>query len=278
MKAKTVLNDEYWTAFKVKATQMNLVRTVEIMSVVNISDFTNYTAMHYGDVGIMPNLIPMLPSEKAAVTLMEMGSAFERIASILLAEYDPLENYFTERDMTTTYDLDNTKNGTETNSRSGKEIVTPSGSITSTDTGITERSTDGSDTVGQGTTYDNAGFSPEATDEFRNIGKTINKTNVKEGSDPQNPRTSTTSYQNFKTEREYSNYLDQKTFGNRVDSTDGTVGIDESRHGSSGIFAKQDLIQREIRLRLNNRIIPIMVRMVVDAINSGVWEDDSELL
>lgn len=274
MKAKTVLNDEYWTAFKVKATQMNLVRTVEIMSVVNISDFTSYTALHYGDVGIMPNLIPMLPSEKAAVTLMEMGSAFERIASILLAEYDPLENYFTDRDMTTTYDLDNTKNGTETNSRSGKEVVTPSGSIISTDSGITERSTDGSNAVSQGTTYDNAGFSPTATDEFRNIGKTINNVTEKEGSDPQNPRTSTTSYQNFKTEREYVGFQDQKTFDDRVDSTDGTVSIDESRRGSSGIFAKQDLIQREIRLRLNNRIIPIMVRMVVDAINSGVWEDD----
>lgn len=275
MKAKTVLNDEYWTAFKVKATQMNLERTVEIMSVVNISDFTNYTALHYGDVGIMPNLIPMLPSEKAAVTLMEMGSAFERIASILLAEYDPLENYFTDRDMTTTYDLDNTKNGTETNSRSGKEVVTPSGTVTSTDSGITERSNNGSNAVSQGTTYDNAGFSPTATDEFRNIGKTINNVTEREGSDPQNPRKSTTSYQNFKTEREYVALQDQKTFDDRVDSTDGTVSIDESRRGSSGIFAKQDLIQREIRLRLNNRIIPIMVRMVVDAINSGVWEDDN---
>ena len=79
-------------------------------------------------------------------------------------------------------------------------------------------------------------------------------------------------------EREYVDFQDQKTFGNRVDSTDGTVSIDESRSGNSGIFAKQDFIQREIRLRLNNRIIPIMVRMVVDAINSGVWEDDDILL
>jgi hypothetical protein len=278
MKAKTVLNDEYWTEFKSQASSMNLTRTVEVMSVVNISDFTNFTALHYGDVGILSHLEPMTVAQRASVTLMEMGSAFERIASILLAEYDPLENYFTDRDMTTTYDLDNTKSGTETNTRSGKETVTPSGSVTSTDSGITERSTDGSNAVSQGTTYDNAGFSPEATDEFRNIGKTINNVTEKEGSDPQNPRKSTTSYQNFKTEREYSNLQDQKTFGNRVDSTDGTVSIDESRSGNSGIFAKQDLIQREIRLRLNNRIIPIMVRMVVDAINSGVWEDDDTLL
>lgn len=278
MKAKTVLNDEYWTEFKAQATSMNLTRTVQVMSVVNVSDFTNFTALHYGEVGILSHLEPMTVAQRASVTLMEMGMAFERIASILLAEYDPLENYFTNRDMTTTYDLDNTKSGTETNTRSGKETVTPSGSVTSTDSGITERSTDGSNAVSQGTTYDNAGFSPEATDEFRNIGKTINNVTEKEGSDPNNPRTSTTSYQNFKTEREYSNFQDQKTFGNRVDSTDGTVSIDESRSGNSGIFAKQDLIQREIRLRLNNRIIPIMVRMVVDSINSGVWEDDDTLL
>lgn len=274
MKVSEVLDFQFWTAFKVRATQMNLERTVEVLSIVNMTELASYSTLHYGNVGIMPYLDSMLPSEKAAVTLMEMGMAFERIASILLAEYDPLENYFTDRDMTTTYDLDNTKNGTETNSRSGKEVVTPSGSITSTDSGITERSTDGSNSVSQGTTYDNAGFSPTATDEFRNMGKTINNVTEREGSDPQNPRTSTTSYQNFKTEREYVNLQDQKTFGNRVDSTDGTVSIDESRSGNSGIFAKQDLIQREIRLRLNNRIIPIMVRMVVDVINSGVWEDD----
>ena len=278
MKASEVLDFQFWTAFKVRATQMNLERTVEVLSIVNMTELASYSTLHYGNVGIMSYLDSMLPSERAAVTLMEMGSAFERIASILLAEYDPLENYFTDRDMTTTYDLDNTKSGTETNSRSGKEIVTPSGSVTSTDSGITEHSTDGSNAVSQGTTYDNAGFSPTATDEFRNIGKTINNVTEREGSDPQNPRKSTTSYQNFKTEREYSNFQDQKTFGNRVDSTDGTVSIEENRSGSSGIFSKQDLIQREIRLRLNNRIIPIMVRMVVDAVNSGVWEDDSELL
>lgn len=275
MKVSEVLDFQFWTAFKVRATQMNLERTVEVLSIVNMTELASYSTLHYGNVGIMSYLDSMLPSERAAVTLMEMGMAFERIASILLAEYDPLENYFTDRDMTTTYDLDNTKSGTETNTRSGKETVTPSGTITSTDSGITERSTDGSNAVSQGTTYDNAGFSPTATDEFRNIGKTINNVTEKEGSDPNNPRTSTTAYQNFKTEREYSNFQDQKTFANRVDSTDGTVSIDESRSGNSGIFAKQDLIQREIRLRLNNRIIPIMVRMVVDAINSGVWEDDN---
>lgn len=278
MKASEFLDFQFWTAFKVRATQMNLERTVEVLSIVNMTELASYSALHYGNVCIISYLDSMLPSEKAAVTLMEMGMAFERIASILLAEYDPLENYFTNRDMTTTYDLENAKSGTETNTRNGKETVTPSGSITSTDTGITERSTTGSNTVGQGTTYDNAGFSPTASDEFRNIGKTINSDTVKEGSDPNNPRTSTTSYQNFKTEREYSNLQDQKTFADRVDSTDGTVGIDETRSGNSGIFSKQDLIQREIRLRLNNRIIPIMVRMVVDAINSGVWEDDDTLL
>ena len=49
--------------------------------------------------------------------------------------------------------------------------------------------------------------------------------------------------------------------------------IEENRHGSSGIFSKQDLTQREIDLRLRNRVIPILVRMVVDTFTSGVYSD-----
>lgn len=277
MTARTILNDEYWTAFKVKATQMNLERTVEVMSVVNISDFTNYTAMHYGDVGIMPHLIPMLPSEKAAVTLMEMGSAYERIASILLAEYDPLENYFTDRTMDTTTESTLGKEGKEVQNIRGKETTTPSGAIHVTDTGTTVSSTEGSDVVGQGTTYDNASTDPTAND-FRNLSKTINDLESRVGSDPENPRKSTTSYENYKVDREFTQRANELEYIDRVDSMSGTEGIEEHRSGNSGIFAKQDLIQREIRLRLNNRLIPILVRMVIDAINSGVWENDSGLL
>jgi len=277
MTARTILNDEYWTAFKVKATQMNLERTVEVMSVVNISDFTNYTAMHYGDVGIMPHLIPMLPSEKAAVTLMEMGSAYERIASILLAEYDPLENYFTDRTMDTTTDSTLEKEGKEVQNIRGKETTTPSGAIHVTDSGVTVSSTEGSDVVGQGTTYDNASTDPTASD-FRNISKTINDLESRVGSDPEDPRKSTTSYENYKVDREFTQRANELEYIDRVDSMNGTEGIEEHRSGNSGIFAKQDLIQREIRLRLNNRLIPILVRMVIDAINSGVWENDSGLL
>ena len=277
MTARTILNDEYWTAFKVKATQMNLERTVEVMSVVNISDFTNYTAMHYGDVGIMPHLIPMLPSEKAAVTLMEMGSAYERIASILLAEYDPLENYFTDRTMDTTTESTLGKEGKEVQNIRGKETTTPSGAIHVTDTGTTVSSTEGSDVVGQGTTYDNASTDPTAND-FRNLSKTINDLESRVGSDPENPRKSTTSYENYKVDREFTQRANELEYIDRVDSMSGTEGIEEHRSGNSGIFAKQDLIQREIRLRLNNRLIPILVRMVIDAINSGVWENDNGLL
>lgn len=261
MTAKTVLNDEYWTAFKVKATQMNLERTVEVMSVVNISDFTNYTAMHYGNVSIMPHLEPMLPSEKATVTLMEMGSAFERIASILLAEYDPLENYFTDRDMTT--DTDGSVEKT------GDVVTTPRGKVINKSLGKSTSEVKDSNTVGQGTTYDNAGFDSTANDEFRNISKVINEHTVEDSSDALDPR---------RTETEYDNYSVTQNFDKLASTTDMTEKVSEHRSGNSGIFAKQDLIQREIRLRLTNRIIPILVRMVIDAINSGVWENDSGLL
>ena len=271
MKASEVLDFQFWTAFKVKATQMNLERTVEVMSVVGITDFVTYSTLHYGDVGIMSHLDSMLPNEKAAVALMEMGFAYERIASILLAEYDPLENYFTDRTMETTTDSTLEKEGKEIQHIKGKETSTPSGAIHVTDSGVTVSSTDGSNSVGQGTTYDNASTDPTAND-FRNISKTINDQVTSVGSDPDNPRKSTTTYENYKVDREFTNRDNELEYSDRVDSMNGSEEIEEHRSGNSGIFAKQDLIQREIRLRLNNRLIPILVRMVIDAINSGVWE------
>lgn len=261
MTAKQVMNNEFWSAFKDEAATMNLTTTVSVMNVAGTDDFVNYTALKYGDVGILNHLIPMTDLERATVALMEMGSAFERIASILLAEYDPLENYFTDREMNT-----DTDGSVE---KSGKVISTPEGKVINRTLGKSTSEVKDSNTVGQGTTYDNSGFNSTANDEFRNISKVINKHKVEDSSDAQDPR---------RTETEYDHYKVTQEFDKLANTTDMTEKVEEHRSGSSGIFAKQDLIQREIRLRLNNRIIPILVRMVIDAINSGVWENDCKLL
>jgi hypothetical protein len=175
--------------------------------------------------------------------------------------------------METTTDSTLEKGGKEIQLIKGKETTAPSGAIHVTETGATVSSTEGSDVVGQGTTYDSASTDPTAND-FRNISKTINDTTSRVGSDPNNPRKSTTSYEDYKVDKEFSERSNELEFDDRVDSMNGSEEIEEHRSGNSGIFAKQDLIQREIRLRLNNKLIPILVRMVIDAINSGVWEDD----
>ena len=78
------------------------------------------------------------------------------------------------------------------------------------------------------------------------------------------------------TKTEYDNYKVEKSFDNRVDSTsyDDYEEVTDKK-GNSGIFSKQDLTQREVRLRIKNRIVPIYVRMVVDTFSSGVWVDDN---
>lgn len=254
--AEQILTTDFWTEFKSQAVGLNLTKTLVVLNFMDISKFEIYSKFKFGDVPFFPEVTDMTVDDRVSVALMDMGHAFERIADALLADYDPLENYFTEREVTTETD------GTVT--KTGKETTTPSGTVANTTTGKTIRESDSGYTVGQGTTFDNASTSPTSTSDFRNISKTVDNTKVSEYSDSNNPKKVETSFSNYKVEKEFSDVQNE---------TDMTEGITESKHGSSGIFSKQDLTNREVDLRLRRRLLKIMVRMVVDVFSNGVYSE-----
>lgn len=216
--------------------------------------------LDYPDLPCMSFVDDATPLLLAQVAFMKMGDAFKRIFDVLSTNYDPLENFFTNGTFTHGKKEELTMEGTETTTPNGKIVVTQSGQATT--------SNDGSNTVGQGTTYDNAGFNSNATDEFRNISKnTQNVTTTQKLGDANN--------QNLpKTETDYDDYSTEKSFTDRTDTKEFSGTDSENKRGNSGIFSKQDLTQREIRLRIRNRILPIYVRMCVDVFASGVWQSD----
>lgn len=252
-----VLTLEFWEQLRAKASSQEYTSFVQVMSPFTDWEFEAYTRFKFGDVPVFPETLEMNATTRAEIAFIQMGAAFERIASALLTDYNPLENYFTDRTMSTESGSDSTK--------TGDIETTPTGTVTVTDSGKMIRDYDGSDTIGQGTTYDNASTDETASDEFVNISKTINNTKVTEESDPEDPKKRETSYNDYKV---------TQSFKDLNTNTTGEESVTENRSGSSGIFSKQDLTQREIDLRLRNRVLPILVRMAVDVFATGVYSDD----
>lgn len=200
----------------------------------------------------------------ALMAFMHMGVAFKRIFDVLTTDYDPLENFFTDG----TFE----KKGEVTVEKQGTETTSPSGKIKKTREGQSYSEAEGSFSVGQGSTYDSASTTPPSTDgaanDFYNISRDINHNKVKNVMGDANGG-------NLPKETiEYDNHKVEKSFEGRKDVTHYDDAVDEThKRGNSGIFSKQDLIQREVRLRLKNRILPIYVRMVVDTFSTGVWAE-----
>lgn len=209
----------------------------------------NYTAIKYSGLAVWSSLEQMTDADIASVAYIDMGSSFARIFDALQTEYDPLENYFTDR----TQEIDHggaiTKTGDKTTTPSGTTKVAYDGQVTHGYTGHGSKH--------QGTTYD-----AYSDSDFKNISKDVAEGTVTDG---YNNYGSTTSFNNYKVEESYNNIAETDTR---------TEDLEEHRKGNSGIFSKQDLTNREIQLRMKNKIIPIFVRMIVDIFNTGVYSND----
>lgn len=200
----------------------------------------------------------------ALMAFMHMGTAFKRIFDVLTAEYDPFENFFTDGTFS--------KDGKEILEKSGTEVTTPYGSIKREHSGQSSSENENSFSVGQGTTYDTATTTPPSTDaaanDLYNISRNIQHNKVKsvlgDGTGHDVP-TETTSYDGHHVDKTFTGRKDERSFDDYEETT--------KKSGNSGIFSKQDLLQREVKLRLKNRIIPIYVRMVVDTFSTGVWAE-----
>lgn len=247
MTATTVLTKEFWSALSDDFDSMPRTDIGNWLESEK-THLADYSALTYGELPLWKTLEQMTDSERSVIVFMNIGDAFARIYDALSIVYNPLENYYSNR----TYN----ENSSGSNTRSGKVIVTPTGGTKTETGGNKERTYTNHGTTGQGTTFDN-------TSDFRNISKDISDGSVKDTFT--NYGTETTYKAGTKTE---TNYSDVK------DDASGERHLGEHREGNSGIFSKQDLLQREINLRQKNKIVPILVRMVVDVLNTGVYSSD----
>lgn len=208
-----------------------------------------YTKQKYKDLEVWEELEEQTPQEWADMAYLEMGVSFARIFDAMMTDYDPLANYFTDREEEEIHD------GAVT--RTGSKSLNPLGSVTNTRTGSVTHGYNDDGTKHQGTTYD-----AYSDSDFKNISK-----NVRTGSatDTYNSVMDTTSYNGFST---------TETYNQIADTDEREIRTEEHRSGNSGIFSKQDLTTREIQLRMRFRIIPTFVRMVVDVFNTGVYSSD----
>ena len=206
-----------------------------------------YVVVNYKDLGFMEELSPLETTFNANYAFMLMGDAVKRIYDALTADYNPLENYFTDREMGTTTD--------NTDVRTGDVEKTIEGSISATRTGSRVRTYNGHTNVGQATTFEDFG-----DNDFKNVSKNTESGNI------------TDNYQNYGSGTTYNGYKENQKYKSLQDKHDGQEDVEEHRSGNSGIFSKQDLTQRELALRQNNLFIKTFVRMLVDAFNAGVWQ------
>lgn len=221
-----------------------------------------YVRLFYADLGTVVGADT--PAEMAArMAFLHVGDAFKRIFDILTKEYDPLENFFTKGEFT--------KSGSIEEEKSGTEKTTPNGKIKVVQSGEASNETESTFSVGQGSTFDTATTTPPTTDaaasDLYNISRNINSAKNKQilGNNGQNFPTTTTEYLDHYVEKSFTNRKDTTGYKNYKEG--------EDKHGNSGIFSKQDLVSREVKLRLRDRVIPIYVRMVVDCFSSGVWDN-----
>lgn len=206
----------------------------------------NYTEITYGDLPFWDNLSEKTQLEIVYMAYLVIGEPFARVFDALDTNYNPLENYFTDRTFN--------EHGSGSNEKNGSIETTPSGSTSTNTDGTRERSYTNHGSTHQGTTYDKN----DDTD-FVNISKDITDGTV------------TDSFTNYGTTTTFTNYKVEQKYNKVTDTASNSKSGGEKRSGSSGIFSKQDLTQREVDLRLRNMVAPILVRMVVDVFNTGVW-------
>lgn len=264
-KIQEVLTTEMWEQLTSNFTTAYGSDSPVCVFLTEVDDqLSHYTSLFYSD---LMTIVPAdTPANLAAhMAFLHMGDAFKRIFEALTAEYDPLENFFTDGTFS--------KDGKEVLEKTGTESTTPYGSIKREHSGQSSSENEGSFSVGQGTTYDSATTTPptttDAATDLYNLSRNIQHNKVKSilgDGTGENVPTETTSYDGHHVDKTFSGRKDERSFDDYEETT--------NKRGNSGIFSKQDLTQREIRLRIKNRIIPIYVRMVVDTFSTGVWSDD----
>lgn len=243
--AMTVLKADFWTALGGLFISSDFADIGGLIQ-ANASNLEGYSTLTYGNMPFFDYLSTMTASEIANLVFLVIGNSYKRIFDALTASYNPLENFYTSAEYV--------ENSTADNVKTGSITTTLSGTVTTENKGTKTIGLSNEETIVSGTTYDN-------TSDFKNIGKN------------QHSYTETEGFSNgYGTETSYDDFGDTQTFNRVRDDASGYKDTTEEKSGNSGIFSKQDLTKREINLRLSNSAFPVLVRMCVDCLNSGVWE------
>ena len=226
-----ILNDDFFYAL---ANYFTLTGRQDIFDFINNqhASLIGFSKLSYEGLYALDSLEGVDTGEVAGFVFAAIGNSFPKIYDALVADYNPLENYFTDREMTDNLDSDTTRTGGYTDTPSGKKTRD------FVDNGV----------KGLGTTFESYG-----DNDFRNISKTQTIGQIDD---------------------KFEDYQEQRTYNSLKDTGNADRSITEKRSGSSGIFSKQDLTEREVKLRIRYRLKPILVRMCVDVINKGVWKNE----
>lgn len=156
----------------------------------NYITMTQFAQMTYEGLLALDYLEDLSASHRARIAFTSIGDAFPKIFDALVADYNPLENFFTDREMTDNLDSDTIRTGGYTD--------TPSGSKT--------RSFTNYGNTGMGTTFESFGDS-----DFRNISKTKADGTINDGFDDyQEQRV----YNNMKDEGNADREVEEHKHGN----------------------------------------------------------------
>lgn len=244
--AETILTSEFFYQF---ASQYGEDEPVRAFILEYDVELHKHVVINYKGLGFMEDLYAEQTIANAVYAFSLMGDNIKRIYDALVTDYNPLENYFTDRTEETGKEGSNVKSGSKT--------TTPTGSVSSQMNGTRNR------------TYNNYGSESAATT-FDNPG-TVAQPNYSPTTSNKQNGTINDGFTNYGTTTSYNQYSVTETYNDITDAQESTEGVEEHRSGNSGIFSKQDLTQRELALRETNMFIKTFVRMLVDAFNKGVW-------
>lgn len=245
--AETILTSEF---FYQLASQYDADEPVRAFMLEYNEEFHKHVVVNYKGLRFISDIYPEQTIANAVYAYALLGEALRRVFNALTADYNPLENYFTDRTMET--DLSNTQEKT------GNKDVQKTGQISTTQGGTKTRTYNQHGNVGQATSFESYG-----DDDFANVSKNIMEGSVQDGY---------VGYGSTTTYGANGTPMSEKTVYDVKDETTGGEDVEEHRSGNSGIFSKQDLTTRELTLRQGNLFLKTAVRMLVDAFNTGVWE------
>lgn len=202
----------------------------------------------YYDLLANPYFDNFHPSFVATYIYAKINNEVEKIFTALTTKYSPIYNYYRH--------ILEENTGTDTHEKTGSDSMSASGTDTQSYSGGIEENNEilNSESTVSSTTYDNAteeGFKPHTKEENKYKDKSTNRMNYTNGIT--HGKTDTTTY---------GSILDM-TYGRNVETT---------IEGINGIFAYQDLIIKEYKLRIEAPLFNTISDLIVKTVSLGLFK------